>query len=654
MGGRPVVSGRRTCVASKVIPAFGGRSFAQIAVLLTAGLLALVGRTAPEIRLMSYNVRHCQGLDGRLDVERTARRIASERPDFVGLQEIDCKTQRVKGIDESEELARLTGMTATFARAIPYEGGEYGVAILSRTAPLAVDRTPLPGREPRVLLLCEFEGCVFGTTHLAVDSEITRTKSVEIVRDRIRAFSKGKPTFLTGDWNSLPESDVLKGLGSDLTVLSDTMCQTFHGCKEKGPDKQPVDKSRFCIDYIAVDSAHAKEQLVADAYVVEDRFTSDHAPIMVAVVRDAERRDVTDFGAKGDGETVNTVAIQRAIDAAASTGGGMVWIPRGTFVSGALFFKPGTGLGLAEGAVLKGSENIADYPERMTRIEGETCRYVPALVNAERSDGFSVCGRGTIDGNGGIFWKRLVERQKRVPGTDNKDEPRPRLLYVANSRDITVEGVTLKNAAFWTTHFYKCENVTLSGLKVFTEVIDGIAGKNPDAVDLDGARNVTIRDTYMDVPNDAITLKGGKGPLAHDPVRSPESGAVSDVTVEGCSFGSQCTACLTFGSECFAASNVVLRNCRTSGAVTVLRLKMRPDTRQDYAHVRVEGVTGVADHALIVAPYTRHTRTEWRDEKLESVGRDVRVKVGDLICRKGMSKIVPSEDYRLEDVDVEK
>ena len=207
--------------------------------------------------------------------------IAAEKPDFVGLQELDTGALRSGSADEPAELARLTGLHVTFAKAIPFEKGDYGIALLSREKPISVTRIPLPGGEPRVLLLCEFADCVVGTTHLAVDSEKARTESIALIREAVGRFSGKKPVFLTGDWNSLPDSSVLAGLGEFLTVLSDTKCQTYHGSVVNGPDGRPRDMSRFCIDYIAVDSGHADGIRVKDARVVDDRVTSDHAPIVV-------------------------------------------------------------------------------------------------------------------------------------------------------------------------------------------------------------------------------------------------------------------------------------------------------------------------------------------------------------------------------------
>lgn len=115
---------------------------------------------------------------------------------------------------------------------------------------------------------------------------------------------------------------------------------------------------------------------------------------------------ITDYGVTTDSTVVQTKTIQRVIDRCAEEGGGVVVIPQGTFLSGALFFKPGTHLHVV--GKLKGSDRIADFPVMVTRIEGETCKYFPALVNAYGVDGFSITGHGTIDGNGLRYWQDFL------------------------------------------------------------------------------------------------------------------------------------------------------------------------------------------------------------------------------------------------------
>jgi len=110
----------------------------------------------------------------------------------------------------------------------------------------------------------------------------------------------------------------------------------------------------------------------------------------------AKQLSIAAAGAVGDGATINTAAIQKAVDTLATNGGGTLVIPKGEFLSGAIFLKPGVNLQLDKGAVLKGSTNIEDYPELETRIEGHFQVWVPALVNASNVDHLRITGQGTI------------------------------------------------------------------------------------------------------------------------------------------------------------------------------------------------------------------------------------------------------------------
>jgi len=256
-----------------------------LAVVAGCAILNPQSSEQAELKIMSFNVCHCEGMDGKIDLARTAARINAENPDFACLQELDWCTSRVGGIDEPAELARLTGMHATFAKAIFYAGGQYGVMMLSREKPVSVEQYPLPGKEPRVLLVCEFKDLVVATSHLSVDGAEERAASIPIIRNAFAKYTK--PVFFTGDWNATSDSAVLASLREFLVVKSDTVCQTFHGRTLNGPDGQPRDMSKFCIDYIACDKAHADAFTTVDAHVVEDRVTSDHALIVATFRFDA-------------------------------------------------------------------------------------------------------------------------------------------------------------------------------------------------------------------------------------------------------------------------------------------------------------------------------------------------------------------------------
>src|SRR5262249_9186819 len=113
---------------------------------------------------------------------------------------------------------------------------------------------------------------------------------------------------------------------------------------------------------------------------------------------------ITEFGAVGDGMTMNTSMIQKAIDHAAEAGGGTVEIPKGVFLSGAIFLKSGVNLHIAQDGVLKGSTDVADYPKMQTRIEGHFQEWLPALVNSKGATHLDISGEGTLDGSGQPYW----------------------------------------------------------------------------------------------------------------------------------------------------------------------------------------------------------------------------------------------------------
>ena len=261
--------------------AFSALDAAVAAASLAAALAAAgcAGTGAPEamrqLSLTSYNIRHCGGPDGAIDFQKVADVILHEKPDFVGLNEVDCRTKRSGGVDEAAELGRLTGLHATFGKAIPYGGGAYGNAVLSREKPISVVTVPLPGKEPRVLLLCEFRDFWFGTMHL--DFGVHQLPSVEAVRGVVAEKSKDKPVFVTGDWNATPDSKTLGAMRGFMKVLSKEDCLSFHGYSRHRPGHV------YCIDYIAVDSAHAGCFAVRDAHATSRPDVSDHNPISVSL-----------------------------------------------------------------------------------------------------------------------------------------------------------------------------------------------------------------------------------------------------------------------------------------------------------------------------------------------------------------------------------
>ncbi|MBO9204287.1 MULTISPECIES: rhamnogalacturonidase [Niastella] len=322
---------------------------------------------------------------------------------------------------------------------------------------------------------------------------------------------------------------------------------------------------------------------------------------------------ITDHNVKNDSTVVQTQKLQAVIDKAYTSGGGVIVIPKGTFLSGSLFFKQGTHLYLENGARLKGSDDISNFPIVMTRMEGQTLKYFAALVNADGLDGFTISGKGTIDGNGLRYWKAFWLRREFNPNCTNMDEMRPRLLYVSNSRNVQVAGVTCMNSPFWTTHFYKCDNVKLLNLHIYSPKTP-VKAPSTDAVDIDGCKNFLIKNCYLSVNDDAVALKGGKGPHAD---KDPNNGSNENIIIEDCIYGF-CHGVLTLGSESIHDRNIILRRIKINNAERLLWLKMRPDTPQDYEYVLVEDVEGNdIGNFLFIRPWT-----QFFDLKGEKASRD--------------------------------
>ncbi len=232
-------------------------------------LLGACTQRQTTLKFMSYNIRNGRGIDNVQDLGRVAEIINRTAPDIVALQELDSVTGRMAGRFIPGELGEMTGMHARFCRAIDYDGGAYGVGLLSRDEPLAVRRIPLPGREEsRVLFVAEFPGYVVCVTHLSLTPEDQRA-SLPIIRtvtDTCR-----KPVLLAGDFNMKVAKTVLDGLGGTFRPLSDTTQMTF-----------PSDKPSIRIDYI-LGRGLPESAVVTERQVDTSTVASDHCPLWVSL-----------------------------------------------------------------------------------------------------------------------------------------------------------------------------------------------------------------------------------------------------------------------------------------------------------------------------------------------------------------------------------
>ena len=261
---------------------------AALLIFCTAGLSQKmkIRSEKPEdhvLSVMSFNIRHGNGMDRKVDLERIAKEIALVGADVVALQEVDKCTDRVGGVDSPVEIAKAAGgYHASFASAMDFGGGQYGNAILSKKAPLSVESVPLPGKkEPRVMLVAEFDDFYFCSLHLSL-SPVSRTEACRKIAKYARKKSD-KPFFIAGDFNLEPNSTEMSILAKDFAVLSAFEVKTF-----------PSDKPDRTLDYIMVYRGGEGKSLLKKlekgklgiaSWVQPEKMASDHRPVFIVLFK---------------------------------------------------------------------------------------------------------------------------------------------------------------------------------------------------------------------------------------------------------------------------------------------------------------------------------------------------------------------------------
>lgn len=252
------------------------RTFVLVALLVIAGCSHSQG----QLRILTYNIHHGEGTDGRFDLARIAGVINAQRPDLVALQEVDRKTTRASGVDQAAELARLTGMNYAYGPAMEYAGGEYGEAVLSRFALTSIENYILPwpeGSEPRALLVVQVQAkgigpVMFGGTHLAHDSSGDRLEQAKRINE-ILGGQTGAARILAGDLNATAGSAPMREFDKhwlDAAGATGSPEPTY-------PNIQPQRR----IDYILVRRMDGWR--VLEATVIKGEIASDHCPVLVVL-----------------------------------------------------------------------------------------------------------------------------------------------------------------------------------------------------------------------------------------------------------------------------------------------------------------------------------------------------------------------------------
>jgi polygalacturonase len=226
--------------------------------------------------------------------------------------------------------------------------------------------------------------------------------------------------------------------------------------------------------------------------------------------------DAGAYGAVGDGTTPATAAIQGAIDACAAAGGGVVTLRPGTYLSGALFLKSRVNLRIDKGVTILATLDESAYPIMPTRVAGIEMAWPAGLINVDNQEDVEVSGGGSIDGRGDFWWKkywtlRRSYEPRGIRWAADYDCQRVRLVVVFNSKDVTVDGLSLHRSGFWTVQVTYSDRVTVRGVAITDNfAVGGVRGASTDGVDIDSSRRVLVQACDIDNNDDDICLKAGR------------------------------------------------------------------------------------------------------------------------------------------------
>ena len=374
--------------------------------------------------------------------------------------------------------------------------------------------------------------------------------------------------------------------------------------------------------------------------------------------------DVRSYGAVGDGVTLTTAGLQKAVDACSADGGGKVVVPAGRYLTGPIFLKSRVQVELEAGAVLLGSTNFSDYPPIDWRWEGIERKVYASVFTRRGLRDVSITGRGVLEGQGTVWWaanrKTMDLRKKlRIKGREPENPPeaplhwpRPRMINLYNCTNVLIRDITIRNSPSWNVHPVYCESVTLDNLTILAP---DHGAPNTDGVDPDSCRNVRISDCHIDVGDDCIAIKSG-----YDQDGRRVGIPCENILVSNCTFG-QGHGGVAIGSEMSGSvRNVTVVNCVFDGTQRGLRVKTAMGRGGVVEYFRASNLVmrNIADAAFSITAAYEDGQTgtnaasaaesipHLRHFYWENVSVVNAKKVADL---SGLA-VSPLEDFRLSDV----